>query len=65
MPMHYLQGRLDLRRSRPASACTRIGAGIATVLAVASLAGTASAKPFESISNRLPKSRRSAPPPGA
>src|ERR1039457_882837 len=47
MPMHYLQGRLDLRRSRPASACTRIGAGVAVLLAGVSLAGTASAKPFE------------------
>ncbi len=45
--MCYPQGRLALRRSRPTSARARFSVGVAALLASVSLAGTASAKPFE------------------
>jgi MYXO-CTERM domain-containing protein len=48
MNMDSTQGRLALRKSRPISVCARLGVGAAVLLAAVSLAGTASAKPFES-----------------
>jgi MYXO-CTERM domain-containing protein len=45
--MHYVQGDLDLRSSRSIAARAHLGVGLAALIVGVSLAGTASAKPFE------------------
>jgi MYXO-CTERM domain-containing protein len=45
--MRYIQGDLDLRRSRSIAARSRLGVALALLIASVSVAGTASAKPFE------------------